>query len=40
VIAIVFLSVEDILAIQAHQIARFGGAAGLRDAGLLESAVA
>jgi death-on-curing protein len=40
VIDITFLSVDDVLAIHAHQIARFGGAAGLRDAGLLASAVA
>jgi death on curing protein len=35
-----FLTIEEILAIHAHQIERFGGAAGLRDAGLLQSAVA
>lgn len=35
-----FLTVDDVLAIHAHQIARFGGSPGLRDAGLLESAVA
>lgn len=34
-----FLSVEDVLAIQANTIEHEGGAAGLRDAGLLESAV-
>ena len=35
-----FLTVDDVLAIHEEQLARFGGAAGLRDAGLLESAVA
>jgi death-on-curing protein len=35
-----FLTVEDVCAIHAHQIARFGGSAGLRDVGLLSSAVA
>jgi death-on-curing protein len=35
-----FLTVEDVLAIHAHQIARFGGSPGLRDAELLDSAVA
>lgn len=34
-----FLSVDDVLAIQQNTIEREGGAAGLRDAGLLESAV-
>ena len=34
-----FLSVEDVLVIQQNTIANEGGAAGLRDAGLLESAV-
>ena len=34
-----FLSVEDVLAIQANTIQHEGGGAGLRDAGLLESAV-
>ena len=35
-----FLSVEDVLIIHEEQIEHFGGAAGLRDQGLLESAVA
>lgn len=35
-----FLSVDDVLKVHAHQIARFGGSPGLRDAALLESAVA
>ena len=34
-----FLSVADVLAIHANTIGAEGGAAGLRDAGLLESAV-
>lgn len=37
---VVFLTVEDVLAIHAHQIAHFGGSLGLRDGGLLASAVA
>ncbi len=35
-----FLDLDDVLAIHEEQVARFGGAAGVRDAGLLESAVA
>lgn len=35
-----FLSLEDALDIHARQLNRFGGAAGLRDRGLLESALA
>ena len=35
-----FLILEDVLDIHARQLARFGGAAGIRDRGLLESAVA
>ncbi len=35
-----FLTLDEALAIHAHQIARYGGALGLRDRGLLESAVA
>ena len=35
-----FLTVEDVLAIHQLQITRFGGASGLRDRGLLESALA
>ena len=36
----VFLSVENILAIHARMIAEFGGAEGVADHGMLESAVA
>ena len=36
----VFLDVEDVLLIHEEQLARYGGAAGVRDAALLESAVA
>ncbi len=35
-----FLGVEDVLAIHEDQIRRYGGADGVRDAGLLASAVA
>lgn len=35
-----FLTLEDFVAIHAHQIERFGGSPGLRDQGLLESALA
>jgi death-on-curing protein len=35
-----FLTLDEVLAIHAHQIARYGGALGLRDKGLLESALA
>ncbi len=35
-----FLTLDEALAIHAHQIARYGGALGLRDRGLLESALA
>jgi death on curing protein len=35
-----FLSVEDILALHADQVDLYGGEHGVRDAGLLESAVA
>lgn len=34
-----FLRIEDVLLIHADQIERYGGAPGLRDAGLLASAV-
>ncbi len=34
-----FLRIEDVLGIHEDQIERYGGAAGLRDAGLLASAV-
>jgi death on curing protein len=36
----VFLGVEDVFLIHEEQLAVYGGAAGVRDAGLLESAVA
>ena len=36
----VFLDVEDVLLIHEEQLARYGGAAGIRDRALLESAVA
>lgn len=35
-----FLSVEDVLELHADQLAEFGGGSGIRDRGLLESAVA
>jgi hypothetical protein len=35
-----FLDLEDVLELHALQLARYGGAAGVRDRGLLESAVA
>jgi death-on-curing protein len=35
-----FLELDDVLAIHAESIRRFGGATGLRDPGLLESALA
>ena len=35
-----FLTIEDVLKIHALQLARYGGADGLRDQGLLESALA
>lgn len=37
---IVFLTVEVVLALHQRQLDRYGGGAGLRDRGLLESAVA
>lgn len=40
VVTVDFLTVEDVLAIHEQQIERFGGTSGLRDSGLLESAVA
>ena len=36
----VFLTLDEVLAIQAEQIERHGGTEGLRDSGLLESALA
>ena len=35
-----FLGLEEVLALHADQIERYGGGAGVRDLGLLESAVA
>jgi death on curing protein len=35
-----FLSVEDVLLLHEEQLARYGGAAGVRDPGALDSAVA
>ena len=35
-----FLGLEEVLALHADQIVRYGGSAGVRDLGLLESAVA
>lgn len=37
---IVYLSIEQILAVHAFQIRRYGGSRGLRDRGALEAAVA
>ena len=34
-----FLSLEEVLEIHAQQLGRFGGGAGIRDAGLLDSAL-
>lgn len=36
----IFLSLEEIIEIHADQIKRYGGSSGIRDLGLLESAVA
>jgi death-on-curing protein len=36
----VFLYVEDVLLIHEEQLGKYGGSAGVRDLGLLESAVA
>jgi death-on-curing protein len=38
--SVVFLELDDVAALHAESIRRFGGSAGLRDAGLLESALA
>jgi len=38
--ALVFLSLGDVVEIHADQLERYGGASGIRDIGLLESAVA
>jgi len=34
-----FLTLDEVLAIHAHQVARYGGSPGIRDRGLLESAL-
>jgi death-on-curing protein len=39
-VTIEFLTIEEVLAIHADQIARYGGSLGTRDLGLLESALA
>jgi death on curing protein len=39
-VPVLFLTLDEALAIHAHQIARYGRALGLRDRGLLESALA
>jgi death-on-curing protein len=36
----VFLTLDEVLALHADQIERYGGSAGVRDLGLLESAIA
>lgn len=36
----IFLTLDEVLALHADQIERYGGSPGLRDAGLLESALA
>lgn len=36
----VFLTLDEVLALHADQVERYGGSAGLRDAALLESALA
>ncbi|MGE5049209.1 MAG: type II toxin-antitoxin system death-on-curing family toxin [Deltaproteobacteria bacterium] len=36
----VFLELDDVLAIHADQVARYGGSTGVRDLGLLQSALA
>ena len=38
--ATVFLTLDEVLAIHAHQVTRYGGALGIRDRTLLESALA
>jgi death on curing protein len=35
-----YFTLDEVLAVHAHQIARYGGALGVRDRGLLESALA
>jgi len=39
-VTVVFLTLDEVLAIHADQIARYGGRPGVRDIGLLESALA
>jgi death on curing protein len=39
-VSIRFLGLEEVIALHARQIERYGGAEGVRDLGLLESAVA
>jgi death-on-curing protein len=39
-VRVLFLTLDEALAIHAHQIACYGGALGIRDQGLLESALA
>jgi len=39
-VPVLFLTLDEALAIHAHQISRYGGALGIRDRGLLESALA
>ncbi len=34
-----FVNIEDVLEIHQQQLARYGGSAGIRDSGLMESAV-
>jgi death on curing protein len=36
----VFLTLDEVLRVHAHQIATYGGSPGIRDVGLLESALA
>jgi death-on-curing protein len=38
--AVSFLAFDEVLAIHAHLVSRYGGSLGLRDRGLLESALA
>ena len=40
VVALELLTLDEVLAIHAHHIRRYGGRSGLRDRGLLESALA
>ena len=38
--SLVFLTLPQVLALHADQLSRYGGSAGIRDSGLLESAIA